>query len=89
MYIVGNVIRKTEASFNPRLAGCEPACHLANGAVEMVEPMEETRNEVLFATEPVLASLALAIPDSGRSSSSVELDEIEVCIRHERYKTGS
>jgi len=43
----------------------------------MVEPLEETRTELMFATEPVLSSLALAIPDSGRSSL-VELDEIEV-----------
>jgi SCY1-like protein 2 len=45
---------------------------------EMVEPLEETRTELIFATEPVLSSLALAIPDSGRSPSSFELDEIEV-----------
>lgn len=45
---------------------------------EMVEPLEETRTELIFATEPVLSSLALAIPDSGRSSSLFELDEIEV-----------
>jgi SCY1-like protein 2 len=45
---------------------------------EMVEPLEETRTELIFATEPVLSSLALAIPDSGRWSSLVELDEIEV-----------
>lgn len=47
-------------------------------AEEMVEPLEETRNEIVFATEPVLASLQLAIPDSGRQTSLVELDEIEV-----------
>ena len=45
---------------------------------EMVEPLEETRSEIIFATEPVLSSLELAIPDSGRYSSVVELDEIEV-----------
>ncbi|KAH9483858.1 Protein kinase domain-containing protein ppk32 [Psilocybe cubensis] len=45
---------------------------------EMVEPLEETRNELVFATEPVLASLQLAIPDSGRQTSLVELDEIEI-----------
>ncbi|KAF8964072.1 other/SCY1 protein kinase [Flammula alnicola] len=46
--------------------------------LEMVEPLEETRSEIMFATEPVLSSLQLAIPDSGRQSSSVELDEIEI-----------
>ena len=45
---------------------------------EMVEPLEETRTELIFATEPVLSSLALAIPDSERLSSLFELDEIEV-----------
>jgi SCY1-like protein 2 len=45
----------------------------------MVEPLEETRSEIVFATEPVLSSLQLAIPDSGKQSGSVELDEIEVC----------
>ncbi|KAF8163106.1 other/SCY1 protein kinase [Crassisporium funariophilum] len=46
--------------------------------LEMVEPLEETRSEMMFATEPVLSSLALAIPDSGRHASLVELDEIEI-----------
>lgn len=44
----------------------------------MVEPLEETRNELIFATEPVLSSLALAIPGSPRNTHLVELDEIEV-----------
>jgi SCY1-like protein 2 len=44
----------------------------------MVEPLEETRSEIIFATEPALSSLELAIPDSSRYSSVVELDEIEV-----------
>jgi len=44
----------------------------------MVEPMEETRNELVFATEPVLSSLELAIPGAGRFASIVELDEVEV-----------
>jgi SCY1-like protein 2 len=44
----------------------------------MVEPLEETRSEIMFATEPALSSLELAIPDSGQYSSVVELDEIEV-----------
>ncbi|KIY43669.1 kinase-like protein [Fistulina hepatica ATCC 64428] len=46
--------------------------------LEMVEPLEETRSELIFATEPVLASLDLAIPDVGRYASTVELDEIEI-----------
>jgi len=44
----------------------------------MVEPVEETRTEIVFATEPVLSSLEHAIPGSGRHASLVELDEIEV-----------
>ncbi|KAF8906024.1 kinase-like protein [Gymnopilus junonius] len=43
--------------------------------LEMVEPLEETRSEIVFATEPVLASLQLAI---SHPNSMVELDEIEV-----------
>ncbi|KJA27330.1 hypothetical protein HYPSUDRAFT_35179 [Hypholoma sublateritium FD-334 SS-4] len=47
--------------------------------LEMVEPLEETRSEIVFATEPILSSLQLAIPDAtGRQSPSVELDEIEI-----------
>ena len=45
----------------------------------MVEPLEETRNELIFATEPILSSLQLSIPASSRYSPLVELDEIEVC----------
>ncbi|KAF9532378.1 other/SCY1 protein kinase [Crepidotus variabilis] len=46
--------------------------------LEMVEPLEETRSELVFATEPVLSSLDLSIPESGRRVSLVELDEIEI-----------
>lgn len=46
--------------------------------LEMVEPLEETRNELIFATEPVLSSLDLSIPGSGRQASLVELDEVEI-----------
>ncbi|KAG9045662.1 hypothetical protein FS837_005902 [Tulasnella sp. UAMH 9824] len=52
--------------------------------LEMVEPMEETRSELIFATELVLSSLSLAIHSQGSSSSSssrnaaLELDEIEI-----------
>jgi SCY1-like protein 2 len=44
----------------------------------MVEPLEETRNELIFATEPVLSSLDLSIPRGSRHMPLVELDEIEV-----------
>ncbi|KAL5490200.1 PPK32 [Sanghuangporus weigelae] len=45
--------------------------------LEMVEPVEETRAEVAFATEPLLSSLHLSIPGS-RAPPLVELDEIEI-----------
>jgi SCY1-like protein 2 len=45
----------------------------------MVEPLEETRSELIFATEPVLSSLHLSIPGASRASL-VELDEVEVCV---------
>ncbi len=53
---------------------------------EMVEPLEETRNELIFATEPVLSSLHLSIPGSLQYSPLVELDEVEVCCIP-RYST--
>ncbi|KAJ3728853.1 other/SCY1 protein kinase [Lentinula raphanica] len=46
--------------------------------LEMVEPLEETRTEMIFATEPVISSLELAIPGSGKLASLVELDEVEI-----------
>ncbi|KAL1947967.1 hypothetical protein VTO73DRAFT_13691 [Trametes versicolor] len=46
--------------------------------LEMVEPLEETRNELIFATEPVLSSLQLSIPGSLQYSPLVELDEVEI-----------
>jgi len=46
----------------------------------MVEPLEETRVELVFATEPLLSSLEESIPGSRRNSGLVELDEVEVCI---------
>ncbi|GBE82382.1 other/SCY1 protein kinase [Sparassis latifolia] len=46
--------------------------------LEMVEPLEETRNELIFATEPVLSSLRLSIPGSSHYSPLVELDEVEI-----------
>jgi hypothetical protein len=44
----------------------------------MVEPLEETRSELIFATEPILSSLELSIQGSGKRSSLVDLDEVEV-----------
>ena len=44
---------------------------------EIVEPLEETRSELVFATEPLLYSLHLAIPGSPSASSLVDLDEVE------------
>ncbi|KAJ7168144.1 kinase-like domain-containing protein [Mycena crocata] len=46
--------------------------------LEMVEPLEETRTELIFATEPILSSLELSIPGAGRRSPLVELDEVEI-----------
>ncbi|KAF8501214.1 hypothetical protein JB92DRAFT_884592 [Gautieria morchelliformis] len=45
--------------------------------LEMVEPLEETRSELTFATEPLLSSLSQSIPSASRSPS-IELDEVEV-----------
>ncbi|KAI6110048.1 hypothetical protein F5141DRAFT_1188903 [Pisolithus sp. B1] len=45
---------------------------------EMVEPLEETRNELIFATEPVLSSLEMSIPRNSHYTPIVELDEIEI-----------
>jgi SCY1-like protein 2 len=45
----------------------------------MVEPLEETRLELIFATEPILSSLELSITGSKRNMFIVELDEVEVC----------
>lgn len=44
----------------------------------MVEPLEETRSELTFATEPLLSSLSQSIPSASRSPL-VDLDEVEVC----------
>lgn len=46
--------------------------------LEMVEPLEETRSELIFATEPILSTLELSIPGYGRHASIVELDEVEI-----------
>ncbi|KAI0374727.1 kinase-like protein [Pilatotrama ljubarskyi] len=46
--------------------------------LEMVEPLEETRNELIFATEPLLSSLHLSIPGSFQYTPLVELDEVEI-----------
>jgi SCY1-like protein 2 len=44
----------------------------------MVEPLEETRSELVFATEPISSSLELSIQGSGKNSFLVDLDEVEV-----------
>ncbi|KAH9908250.1 kinase-like domain-containing protein [Epithele typhae] len=46
--------------------------------LEVVEPLEETRTELIFATEPVLASLHLSVPGSFQYMPLVELDEVEI-----------
>ncbi|KAI0811239.1 kinase-like protein [Irpex lacteus] len=46
--------------------------------LEVVEPLEETRTELTFATEPVLSSLHLSIPGSLQYVPLVELDEVEI-----------
>ncbi|KAJ6500441.1 kinase-like domain-containing protein [Mycena sanguinolenta] len=46
--------------------------------LEMVEPLEETRSELIFATEAVLSSLELSIPGAARHKPLVELDEVEI-----------
>ena len=46
----------------------------------MVEPLEETRSELTFATEPLLSSLSQSIPSASRSPL-VDLDEVEVRTR--------
>ena len=43
----------------------------------MVEPLEETRSELVFATEPLLSSLYLSIPGFPHASAFVDLDEVE------------
>ncbi|KAH8108130.1 other/SCY1 protein kinase [Cristinia sonorae] len=63
-------VLKTEASALSRLR--HPSI------LEMVEPLEETRTELVFATEPVLSSLHLSIPGSPQYTPLVELDEVEI-----------
>lgn len=55
----------------------------------MVEPLEETRSELTFATEPILSSLEHSIPDSGRHASVVELDEVEVSFVFDWIRVSS
>ena len=60
-----------------------PPTHVDHSAFpEMVEPLEETRSELIFATEPLLSSLYLSIPNSIHRSPIVELDEVEVSTHH-------
>lgn len=53
----------------------------------MVEPLEEARSELIFATEPILSTLELSIPGYGRHASLVELDEVEVCPNEQCEQT--
>ncbi|PWO01388.1 hypothetical protein FA09DRAFT_327316 [Tilletiopsis washingtonensis] len=49
--------------------------------LETVEPLEETRSELIFATEPVLAPLSAALlsgESAGRAADGVQLDEVEI-----------
>ncbi|UZJ56775.1 hypothetical protein CBS101457_006095 [Exobasidium rhododendri] len=49
--------------------------------LEVVEPLEEIRSELIFATEPVMAPLSQALiasESAGRASESVQLDEVEI-----------
>ncbi|KAG8714841.1 hypothetical protein FRC09_017195 [Ceratobasidium sp. 395] len=47
--------------------------------LEVVEPLEDGRSELVFATEPLLSTLSLCIPDpSSRQKLQVELDEVEI-----------
>ncbi|KDQ16224.1 hypothetical protein BOTBODRAFT_54054 [Botryobasidium botryosum FD-172 SS1] len=46
--------------------------------LEIVEPLEETRSEITFATEPIMSTLLLAVNATPRSPGYVELDEIEI-----------
>lgn len=63
------------------------------GILEMVEPMEETRSEITFATEPILSSLAgsLSSARAGGVLEGVDLDEIEVeePDYYERFRGGT
>ena len=75
-----------------RLAKCRRFSHFLHQAssltrlrhpciLEVVEPLEEVRSELLFATEPVMAPLSQALiasDSSGRASESVQLDEVEI-----------
>jgi len=46
--------------------------------LEMVEPLEESRSELIFATEPVIASLSACIKTSKKDVTPIELDEVEI-----------
>jgi len=77
---VGYIAEQAKTSLYSRYARClSSSCssHLLHDLPEMVEPLEETRSELIFATEPLLSSLLLAIPGSSHGSSLVDLDEVE------------
>jgi SCY1-like protein 2 len=48
--------------------------------LEMVEPVEETRSLITFATEPVTSSLRQATNRSRASDEDEDLDEVEVSL---------
>jgi hypothetical protein len=81
---VGNAVgyiaeqaKTSQYSWYVRRLSCLCSSHLLRDRPEMVEPLEETRSELIFATEPLLSSLYLAIPGSPSASSLVDLDEVE------------
>ncbi|GJJ12295.1 hypothetical protein Clacol_006536 [Clathrus columnatus] len=49
----------------------------AENAPEMTEPLEETRSELVFATEPLLSVLSQSIP-TGHRRQIMDLDEVEI-----------
>ena len=55
--------------------------------IEVVEPLEETRGELIFATEPLISSLYLSIPGSPHASSLIDLDEVEVSLQPTPFNT--
>ncbi|QRV75342.1 SCY1-like protein 2 [Ceratobasidium sp. AG-Ba] len=57
--------------------------------LEVVEPLEDSRSELVFATEPLLSSLSLCIPDSSsRQKPQVELDEVEASLCRSLIQKG-
>ena len=87
---IGNCPEQTSPSIYPWYDRLLLDCYIAlmiRVLKEMVEPLEETRTELIFATEPVLSSLELSIPRNSHHTPIVELDEIEVCDTSLLYLT--